>query len=160
MARITKSIIVFLQTAGRAAMTYPGKSDVIYLDCVGNCLNPALGLPDDDREWNLEGIKKNPKDKPTKKRCPECLRPIPISARSCPICGHLFKETEEAGSRQPEEREGELINIKDRKVLNELVIEIARKAYTLKQAIAIAKKYGSSHKQAWNIWTQKLKNKT
>lgn len=158
MARITKSLVVYLQTAGRAAMTYPGKSDVIYLDCVGNCLNPALGLPDDDREWSLDG-RTRAKEKAKLKRCPACLQPIPVSSRTCPKCGHLFVEVEEVGTRQPEEREGELINIKDRKAMNKLELEIARNCWMLKQAINTAKKYGVSHKQAFYIWTHKLKNK-
>lgn len=139
-------------------MTYPGKSDVIYLDCVGNCLNPALGLPDDDREWSLNG-RTRAKEKAKLKRCPACLHPIPVSSRTCPECGHLFVEVEEVGTRQPEEREGELINIKDRKAMNKLELEIARNCWMLKQAINTAKKYGISHKQAFYIWTHKLKNK-
>ena len=42
---------------------------------------------------------------------------------------------------------------------NDLVLEIARNAYYLRDAIRIAKKHGKDHREAYTIWTEKLKNK-
>jgi RecG-like helicase len=58
----------------------------------------------------------------------------------------------------PEQIEGELVNIKDRGQRRSLVVDIARRADTLKEAIAVAKEHGSTHRQAWYIWTKELRN--
>ena len=154
-ARPTQSLMIYLQILGRGMMFMEGKT-LINLDCVNNW--SRHGLPEDDRIWSLEGRKKKPKDIATLKRCPECFRPVPIATRVCANCGHQWTETAEAGSRIPEEQAGKLVNLKDRKQKNDLVLEIARGASNLKQAIGIAKKRGIVHTEAWRIWTHDLRN--
>jgi hypothetical protein len=82
-----------------------------------------------------------------------------VSARQCQACGFLWAEREGTGSRLPEQREGELVDIRNRtpKEKNEVVLAIARGAGSLKQAIQIASRYGMDHKKAWHIWTHVLK---
>lgn len=166
MARLTKSIIVFLQTAGRAAMMYPGKNNVIYLDCVGNCLpERGLGLPTDDREWTLGEVDVKEFYKSTKKRCPECQRgDVPTTARECPFCGFLWTETTDPVSRIPEQVEGELVKIGNTETTikpghNETVLLVARNASTLKKACSICKKLGYSGRFGYRVWVHDLKNK-
>lgn len=165
MARLTKSIIVFLQTAGRAAMMYPGKSNVIYLDCVGNCLPERnLGLPTDDRIWTLGTVDIKKVYKTTKKRCPMCQRgDIPISARECPFCHFLWTEVLETGSRIPEQVEGQLIKIgssllKKNPGEQKTIRAICENAKTIDDAIQIAKKLGYNETVAKRIWYIILKN--
>lgn len=155
--RPTASEVVFLQQAGRVLRSAPGKERAIILDHVGNW--SRHGLPDDERKWSLDGITKNTGESKYK-RCPDCLHPVPKSARVCPHCGHQWTETAEAIERIPEETEGQLVSIKElqRMDRNKLVLEIARKAHNLGQAISIAKSYGVDNKAAWYIWTKELKN--
>ena len=154
-ARPTQSLMIYMQTLGRGMMFMEGKT-LINLDCVNNW--SRHGLPEDDRIWSLEGRKKKPKDIATLKRCPECFRPVPIATRVCANCGHQWTETAEAGSRIPEEQAGKLVSLNDRQQKNELVLEIARGASNLKQAIKIAKERGVVHTEAWRIWTHDLRN--
>jgi superfamily II DNA or RNA helicase len=158
MLRFTDSIVVFLQQCGRVLRSAPGKDRAIILDHVGNW--SRHGLPDDEREWSLDGITKNTGESKYK-RCPDCLHPVAKSARVCPHCGHQWTETAEAIERIPEETEGQLVSIKElqRMDRNKLVLEIARKAHNLKQAVLIAKSYGVDNKAAWYIWTKELKNR-
>jgi len=136
----------------------PGKDKAIILDHVGNW--ERHGLPDSDREWSLSGKIKTPEES-TLKRCPQCMKPVAKTTRQCPYCGFLWTATEEPVARIPGEKEGQLVSIKniDRKSKNEIVIEIARNAGTLKQAIWIARIHGIDHRGAWYIWRHELRNK-
>lgn len=174
MGRPTASLVIFLQQIGRilralyakgydlstllgrkAAMEAGGKGNAIIIDPVSNYTRH--GLPDDDREWGLSGkLRKN--DKSTLKRCPECLRPVPLTARVC-VCGFQWTGTEEAVSRIPEEKAGVLVNVRDRRQKDDLVISIARGAHNLKEAIKIAASMGLKHTEGYDVWTRVLKNK-
>lgn len=155
MARPTGSEIICLQQFGRVLRKSKGKEKAIILDHVNNW--ERHGCPDDYREWSLDGIIKE-KEKSKYKRCPECLHPVPVKTKICPFCGKIWSY-EPVMQELPKEVEGKLINIKDKRERNSLVIDIARGANNLKQAIAIAKNHGASHKQAWYIWTHELRNK-
>ena len=156
-ARPTCSLMIYLQSLGRGMMYIENKI-LINIDAVNNI--ERHGLPDDEREWSLDGVTKNTGESKYK-RCPDCLHPVAKSARVCPHCGHQWTETAEAVERIPEETEGQLVSIKElqRMDRNKLVLEIARKAHSLKQAISIAKLYGVDDKAAWYIWTKELKNR-
>jgi superfamily II DNA or RNA helicase len=154
--RPTNSLVIFLQHIGRVLRIAPGKEKAIILDHVGNW--ERFGLPDDEREWSLDGIVKRKKGELDHKRCPDCIRPVPKTTRKCPFCGHLWTETaEQAKQGIPEQQEGQLINVKDHQQNQKLRIMIARGASTLKEAIAIAKNHGVTHRHAWYIWTHVLK---
>lgn len=153
--RPTKSETIFLQYAGRVLRKHEGKEKAIILDHVNNW--DTHGLPDDDRSWTLENITKE-KNVATRKRCPECIKPIPISSRHCPHCGYQFTETAETVSRIPEEKAGVLVNIRDIKEKSNLTRQLVR-ATSLKHAIRIAKGLGYKHTEAFDIWTKTFKNK-
>ena len=81
--RPTASLVIFLQHVGRVLRKSPGKDKAIILDHVGNW--SRFGLPDDDREWTLEGQAKRGE------RCFQvqalpliALHPVLTSARVCP----------------------------------------------------------------------------
>lgn len=91
LLRPTQSLGLYIQQVGRALRPSVGKSKAIILDHVGNVL--MHGLPEEDREWSLDGERRKKKDKsePTLniKQCPQCYavhEPAPI----CPQCGFTY----------------------------------------------------------------------
>lgn len=106
----TQSLSLYMQKVGRALRPAHGKVAVI-LDHAGNMLRH--GLPDADRDWTLDGRKKNGRrsandnepDVPVR-TCPECFaitKPVPI----CPNCGHEYQLKE----RKIEEKDGHLVEL-------------------------------------------------
>lgn len=110
MLRPTKSIILWLQSVGRALRYVPGKTAII-LDHAGNALRH--GLPDQEREWSLEctkGKKKKKIDDEPKisiRHCTICFAVYPGGLSQCPHCG----AAQIVNSRRIEERDGDLIEI-------------------------------------------------
>jgi superfamily II DNA or RNA helicase len=111
LLRPTKSLSLYLQQVGRALRVFEGKEYAIILDHVGAI--SSHGLPDEDREWSLEGITK-------KKRaandnmpdvnittCPMCFT-IHMSAPECPTCGHKYAVVPRTG---PKQQDGELVEL-------------------------------------------------
>lgn len=111
----TQSLVNALQRWGRALRPAPGKTAVL-LDHAGNVMRH--GLPDEDRSWTLEGVKK--KKRKTEdddeedikvKCCPDCFsihEPQPV----CPNCGHVY----EIKARKIEHIEGELKEIEQAQI--------------------------------------------
>ena len=64
-----------IQAVGRIVRPYPGKVDALVIDLHGCCL--SLGLPDQDREYSLEG-----------RGISACNGTIAIT--QCPMCGRVF----------------------------------------------------------------------
>lgn len=152
--RPTASLVIYLQHCGRVLRKSKGKDKAIILDHVGNW--SRFGLPDDEREWSLKGKPKGAKDPSKYKRCPECLRPVLVSAKKCDFCGYVWEY--EAHERMPAEVEGQLVSIKEVKPdeVQELMRTISRKAHNLKEAIKIAKDLGYKHTSAYHIWVNEL----
>ena len=105
----TMSLIRYLQWVGRVLRPAPGKVALI-LDHVENCVRH--GLPDQIREWTLEG----PRERTTKEKetllrirvCPKCFA-AQVPALACRYCGHSF----EIKGRHIEQVDGELVEILD-----------------------------------------------
>lgn len=100
----TQSLAKHLQQLGRGLRKKP--EPAILLDLVGNLAR--LGLPDEDREWTLEGRVKGKREAGSEavRVCPKCFGahgPAP----KCPCCGHVY----EVQGRAYEEVEGELEEI-------------------------------------------------
>lgn len=110
MLRPTHSLSLYLQQCGRSCRPAEGKTHALILDHAGNVMRH--GLPEEDREWSLEG-REPKKGKPRDdedliklKLCPQCFhthRPAP----RCPSCGHVY----ETQARIIQEREGDLVEI-------------------------------------------------
>lgn len=105
----TKSMSLYLQKVGRCLRPAPGKVAVI-LDHAGNVI--THGLPDMEREWSLDGVKKRKRaandNEPDVfiQTCTQCYtihRPAPV----CPTCGHVYPVRD----RQLEQRDGELVEL-------------------------------------------------
>lgn len=105
MLRPTQSLSLFLQFAMRPLNPKPGKTAIL-IDHVGNYTRH--GLPNEDREWTLQGISKKRKNYNTQgelviKQCEKCFGCFDSSlSRVCPYCSH-----------EPELTERELENIKE-----------------------------------------------
>jgi superfamily II DNA or RNA helicase len=156
LLRPTQSTGLFLQQVGRALRVVDGKKHAFILDHVGNVL--THGMPEDDREWTLEGVKKrkraaNDVDEIKVKQCVKCYAvhaPAPI----CPHCGHVY----EAEGRKLDVKEGELQQITKEAaavISKQKRMEVGR-AQTLAelQAIAVARGYNMSWAQ--HVYNAKL----
>lgn len=98
----TNSLIKHLQTLGRGLRPYENKDRCIILDHGNNAEDKekggqGLGLPDDDREWSLEGRKKRTSNPVTSITCPVCRAIVRSTTRVCygelldgGVCGHVF----------------------------------------------------------------------
>jgi superfamily II DNA or RNA helicase len=90
LLRPTQSLALCLQQMGRALRPYPGKTHTTILDHAGNVYRH--GLPDEPREWTLEGrdkSKRKSEDAFPVRQCSECYavhRPAP----KCPSCGFEY----------------------------------------------------------------------
>lgn len=149
----TQSLAKHLQQLGRGLRKkdYPA----ILLDLVGNL--ERLGLPDDDREWSLEGRKKVQREVKAI-TCEVCFATHP-PAPVCPECGFVYPKKEAAGGggRSIEEVEHEI---------EEIDIEARRKAAQREQAmaktlpelvaLATARGYRSPEKWAAHIFTARM----
>jgi superfamily II DNA or RNA helicase len=78
LLRPTQSLSLYLQQVGRALRVLPGKPCAYILDHVGNVLRH--GLPDDEREWSLDGAKKRRKNEVA-----------PVSVMRCHVCYAMFR---------------------------------------------------------------------
>lgn len=88
--RPTQSLIVHIQSVMRCMRIAPGKQRAVILDMVGNY--QRHGLPDDDREWSLNGREKRSRQKEQNaikaRVCENCFRTYAGSGAVCPYCGH------------------------------------------------------------------------
>lgn len=88
LLRPTASLGLYLQQVGRALRPFPGKYNAIILDHVGNC--QRFGLPDEERDWSLEGREKSKKEFiPPVKICQMCFAAQKPSPK-CFSCGYIF----------------------------------------------------------------------
>ena len=144
----TQSLAKHLQQMGRALRKKPYPA--ILLDLVGNI--GRLGLPDDDREWSLEGKMKRDVKMIT---CEHCFASHP-PARKCPECGHEYGsgDAPAGGGRQIEEVDAELEEI-DVEALRSARQKEMDLTETLEQLIqiAISRKYKKPEEWAAMQWT-------
>jgi len=109
LLRPTQSVALFIQQAMRSMRADPENPDkrAIIIDHVGNVYRH--GLPDEDREWSLEGkVKKRDPSEITVRQCPECYY-AHLPAPKCPKCGFVYTVKAQAEIVQTK---GELLQIK------------------------------------------------
>lgn len=89
LCRPTQSLTLYIQQSMRCMRYQPGKKAIV-LDFVQNV--NRHGLPEDEREWTLEGNKRKGRMSMCApvKTCPDCYRTVPANVRFCPTCGHEF----------------------------------------------------------------------
>lgn len=132
--RPTESLPLAIQMMMRPMRKQDGHA--ILLDHVN--LIGTHGLPDDEREWSLEGRTKKPGEATIPTRtCPECFA-VHRPARVCPECGHEYAVTE---GRQIEEVAGELAEI-DVDAVRRAARQEVGMAKTMPELVALAKRRG------------------
>jgi superfamily II DNA or RNA helicase len=154
LLRPTQSLSLYLQQVGRVLRPFPGKPHATINDHVGNVFRH--GLPDDDREWSLEGKpkgkKKTDNDAVSVKQCEQCYtvhRPAPV----CPHCGFVYR----VQSREIEQVAGELEQVQRAPVIPPEKLAAKKEqssARSLEDLVEIGRKRGYPHPHAWasHVW--------
>ena len=157
LLRPTQSLTLYLQQVGRVLRPSPGKASATVLDHVGNV--ERHGLPDADRTWDLDGVRRRRTGEAPVRRCPECFAchpPAPV----CPACGHVYEVSPQRAG--PQTVGGELQKVgRDRNHLFVEVQERMRLAH-LEQArcrtfedlveLGIRRGYGNPRAWARHVW--------
>lgn len=146
--RPTKSLIIWMQGVGRGLRPAPGKERLLILDHVGNV--HRHGLPDDPREWSLEGRKKGKRktnDEPDVaiQQCQSCFAVFRPGPSNCPQCGEAIKQKP---PRQLEVVEGELQKIDLERARKERRKEQGA-ARTLRELVALGIRREMRKPSAW-----------
>ncbi len=158
LLRPTQSLTLYLQQVGRALRPYDGKKHAIILDHVGNCLRH--GLPQDDREWSLDGDpgkgKSGKRAEPVARvqQCPRCYVVHPPAPR-CNQCGHVYAPDE----IMPEQVDGELREIDPAEIAR--MKADRRRKQGQAQTLAELQEYGKQmgYKPGWakHVWENRQK---
>lgn len=152
--RPTQSLIVWMQGCGRGLRPHPGKEKLKIFDHVGNWHDH--GLPDDDREWSLEGRKRRERNKGEEdepdfqlQRCGQCAHVFRAGPAFCPRCG---AKVEQKTAREIEVVEGKLEKIDLERQRRERRREVG-KARTLRDLIELGVRRGMKKPAAWAMIT-------
>jgi superfamily II DNA or RNA helicase len=144
--RPTDSLVTYLQGLGRGLRTDKGKTDLIYLDCVGN--KGRHGDPTAERVWTLasaaQGSGKLKSEVPVK-CCPKCFATVASIASTC-MCGHVF----EVKLRKIERIDGELVEAAEAAIQAKRMERQAQgRAQTLEELVAIGQSRGMKRPRLW-----------
>ena len=144
MLRPTRSLALYLQQCGRALRVLPGKDEALIFDHAGNCR--MHGLPDDEREWTLDGRtkRKSKSDAAPVKQCPMCYAVVSAATSACRHCGHKF----DVQAREIEQVDGELAEVDVAAARHERLREQAA-AKTLDDLIRIGSMRGYRNPEKW-----------
>ena len=146
LLRPTMSLGLYMQQVGRCVRPFQGKTETIVLDHVGNCFRH--GLPDEDRDWSLEGIKKPKKKKDEKiirfRTCPKCYLIYSVSTKICPQCGTEYTLSKE----EIKQIQGELQRVEQIQEQYKQKNEVYQ-ARTLEALIALGKSRGYKYARQW-----------
>lgn len=140
LLRPTKSLGLYLQQVGRCLRTAQGKEGAIILDHAGNVARH--GLPDEEREWTLQGRRKKRSGKSPHKVCGNCFGSCAVSAPECPYCGAPFV----GAPRELDHRDGQLFEL-DVEALRLVQRSEVKQARTREELEAIARARG--YKPGW-----------
>lgn len=159
LLRPTQSTGLYIQQIGRALRPCAGKDRAIILDHVGNTL--IHGLPDDARDWSLDGEKRKKGKKDADEnalriqQCPKCYA-VHEKAPACTICGHVYEAPK---FEPPKVVAGELTEITPEMRANikrMKAVEVAR-AKTLEDLQLIEQQRGYKHGWAKHVWASRQK---
>lgn len=159
LARPTKSLIRYIQMAGRILRPFPGKDKALLLDHSGTVLR--LGFPTQDREYELDdGKPRETKDEkaveelpPTK--CPECGFVDPHRKNPCEACGHrrtrVFDTTTGDGQLKKLEKKAIPTMMEKQKFYSELLHMQRERGYN---SGWIARQY----RNKFGVWPKSMKD--
>ncbi len=98
------SVGPYIQRVGRVLRYLPGKGPALLIDLVG--VSWLYGLPTEDRDYEVDGIKAKTKDVGMALRhCHQCFATFKVGPKACPRCGEEITLTE----RQQEILEREMV---------------------------------------------------
>jgi len=143
LCRPTQSLALHLQQIGRALRPKP--EPAIILDHAGNLMRH--GLPDDDREWSLDGIDRKARSAdngPPVRMCERCYGVFGAGTRTCPYCGHEA----EIAAREVEEVDADLAEI-DRDLLQAARHREVQRARTMEDLIRVGTMRGYKSPAGW-----------
>jgi superfamily II DNA or RNA helicase len=146
--RPTQSVIVYLQLIGRGLRVEDNKRELVILDQVNNW--KRHGLPDDVREWSLDGRKKRKRssqdDEPELQiqQCKECFHIFRKGVSECPHCGAEIEVT----GRKIQQVDGQLAEVDIDAVRRERGREQA-KARGLVDLVSVGVSRGMKNPAAW-----------
>jgi DNA repair protein RadD len=150
LLRPTQSLSLHLQQIGRALRVEDGKPHATVLDHVGNTWRH--GLPDDERDWTLEGRRNRKKAAedpgPALRHCPRCHAIYRASLQACSACGTAAPPAPRTG---PEVVEGELVEV-DLEARRKLRRREQAQARTLEELVRMAKRDGMKPGWAGAVW--------
>lgn len=159
LLRPTQSLALYIQQSMRVLTPDGNGKKAVIIDCVGNY--QRHGLPDEYREWSLDGVKhkhrtNNEDGSYTIRSCPNCFR-IFKTANKCPYCGHEFVVKGRELQCMEEVRlkkisEQEKIVMAEHKKKQRMEVGMAR---TKEDLIRIAKQRG--YKPGWIYYQAKMK---
>lgn len=144
LLRPTQSLSLHLQQIGRGLRPKADGGGAIILDHAGNAMRH--GLPDDEREWNLEDRpkkKKGAKSEVSTKQCPDCYR-VHAPEPTCPGCGYVYP----TGGRDVEYVDAELEAV-DLDAIRAKKKDELKSARTLDDLIALGRSRKYKHPAAW-----------
>jgi superfamily II DNA or RNA helicase len=144
LLRPTASLGLFIQQTGRALRTSPGKETALILDHAGNV--SRHGLPDEERDWSLEGhdCKTKGEKSLSVRICPSCFGAQKSGRPVCSFCGFVF----EAKQRKVEHVDGDLREI-DLDQLRRIKKSEQGRCSTLEELTELGKKRGYKHFRRW-----------
>lgn len=146
LLRPTQSLGMYLQQVGRALRPHPDKQVAIILDHAGNC--ERHGLPDEEREWSLDGREgRGSKSDGGKsvKICPRCFAAQNF-AKNCVYCGFEF----ESKSRKIQHAEGDLQEI-DLDAMRRIRNQQQAKCSRFEDLVELGRKRGYKRPHLWAI---------
>lgn len=171
LQRPTDSLALFLQQCGRtfrpvynggreetasdrrASIANGPKPYAFLLDHAGNIARH--GLPDDDREWRLDGRKKSRGDSggPGPKICAGCFGANPQGTKTCRFCGLVFILT----PREIEQIEGDLKEIERESIRVAVASDKAMEAASFMDVVKIyiARGYNDPVTPAEAVWVKR-----
>lgn len=139
LARPTRSLIRYVQMAGRILRPYPGKEKGLILDHSGSSLK--LGYPTDDLPLELDAGKPrsaSPKSEPKAPEpsvCPSCTFLKPPKIHACPKCGFA------------PERQNTVETVKGKLVQVKRKAKPGEKQRVYSELVSIAEKHG--YREGW-----------
>lgn len=145
--RPTQSVALYMQMVGRALRRKPRPA--VILDHAGCVLRH--GLPDDEREWSLEGRKKGKRkasdDDPdvNVQQCKQCFAMFRPGPSVCPSCGAVL---EKMARRDIEAEDGELVKVDVEAFRREQRKEQGQ-AKGLRDLVALGMRRGMKNPSAW-----------
>ncbi len=165
LARPTRSLIRYIQAAGRVLRPFPGKERALILDHSGTALRMGFPTDDlplvlDDGTANKAGTRKQEERKPSEpKACPACKYVRPAGVHQCPACGFEPKRQSDV-----EVADGELRKL-DRKTKKPATPD--RKQHVYSQLLQVARNKGYSpgwvahkYRAMFDVWPRNMREVT